>query len=101
MMAPNISESSGWNLLHVNFEVNPRFFRKIYAPLHHSQSSSRSLFPTVMCVLLASTRGAISQGRLQPQRCEGLKSRRNKPYISLEVLTKTNKIVLRSASLKM
>lgn len=26
MMAPNISGSSGWNLLHVNFEVNPRFF---------------------------------------------------------------------------
>ena len=101
MMEPNISGSSGWNLLHANFEVNPRFFRKIYAPLPHSQSPSRSRFPTDMCLFLALTRGAISQRRFQPQRCESLKFRRNKPYISLEVLTKTNKTVLRSGSLKM
>jgi hypothetical protein len=101
MMAPNISGSSGWNLLPVNFEVNSRFCRKIYAPLPHSQSPSRSRFPTDMCVFLALTRGAISQRRLQPQRYESLKSHRNKPYISPEVLTKTNKTVLRSASLKM
>jgi hypothetical protein len=70
-------------------------------PPPHSQSPSRSRFPTDMCVFLAVTRGAKSQRRLQPQRCESLKFRRNKPYISLEVLTKTNKTVLRSANLKM
>jgi hypothetical protein len=100
-MAPNISGSSGWNVFHVNFEVNPRFFRKIYAPLPHSQSPCRSRFPTDMFMFLALTRGAIFQRRLQPKRCESLKSNRNKLYISLEVLTKTNKTVLRSASLNM
>lgn len=102
MMAPNISGSSEWNLLHVNFQANPRFFfRKTYALLPHSQSPCRSRFPTDMCLFLALTCGAIFQRRLQLQRCKSLKPHRNKAYISLEVLTKTNKTVLRSASLKM
>jgi len=50
------------------------------------------VFPPNMCLFQALTRAAISQRRLQPQRCESLKFRRNKPYISLEVLTKQTKL---------